>query len=477
MHVCIIGSGAAGWQACNLFKNKSYVHQITIVGSPHIPSIGVGESTTIDFCELHDKIGDNLSDFIRETDAAVKYGVYYKNWSEKNWLHHLKCVDHFRKYNINIHEYGKRLGSKGNVYIHDLIGKFLFQATTNNHILSGIGSKPSQFLEYPNSWHFDAGKYIKYLKKLALNNNKVSFIEDTIVDCVFDGDTILEIISESGKRIQADYYINTSGATEKTNKIFKQEYNDLSDVLLTDKALFYPLKYEDKKKQFHPYTVAKTMKYGWRWITPTWSRIGTGYAFSSKHISVDQAVDEFIKDIGDETIVPNVVDFHPKYNKVTYRKNSCSAGMANGFLEPLDAPGLALTSYILFGLEDIFERGRSVEDLNDYLSESYKWWACFILAQYKTCHRNDTDFWIDHKNVNYDFYQGIADNLGTELDSTAGGLAKTPWMDMMMFYHTMSAKNLKWNSEKPFEVLSPAIRTVNHYTWISQFHSAGVSDA
>ena len=61
------------------------------------------------------------------------------------------------------------------------------------------------------------------------------------------------------------------------------------------------------------------MKHGWRWITPTWERIGTGYVFSENHISVDEAINEFITDIGDKTIQPFVVNFKPRVNKKTFK--------------------------------------------------------------------------------------------------------------------------------------------------------------
>ena len=49
--------------------------------------------------------------------------------------------------------------------------------------------------------------------------------------------------------------------------LMSSKYTSLSSYLLTNKALVYPLKYKNKREQFHPYTVAKTMKSGWRWIT------------------------------------------------------------------------------------------------------------------------------------------------------------------------------------------------------------------
>jgi tryptophan halogenase len=249
---------------------------------------------------------------------------------------------------------------------------------------------------------------------------------------------------KSGLTLQADYFIFASGNSDLIRNILKEEYVDLSDVLLTNKAVVYPLEYTDKRNQFHPYTLAKTMKYGWRWITPTYSRIGTGYVFSDRHVSVDQAVDEFLNDIGDKTLSPRVVEFCPRYNKKTFKKNYCTLGMLNGFLEPLDAPGLSMTGDVLIKLEKYLEYDYGGDDylimqldhMNGYIKDMYQFWASFILAQYKTCHRNDTKFWIDHKNVKYDFYDNIIENLNNYMLFNSS---------MMMFYHTLAGKDYQWN--------------------------------
>ena len=49
MHICIIGTGASGWIACTMLKDLDIVKKITIIGSSKIPTIGVGESTTLNF--------------------------------------------------------------------------------------------------------------------------------------------------------------------------------------------------------------------------------------------------------------------------------------------------------------------------------------------------------------------------------------------------------------------------------------------
>ena len=95
MHICIVGTGASGWMAAHSLSRLPQVKKITIVGSDKIPSIGVGESTTMVFMEyLQDTFGFDLNrpckhfmKFLVDIDAAMKFGVYYDGWGQKPFLH------------------------------------------------------------------------------------------------------------------------------------------------------------------------------------------------------------------------------------------------------------------------------------------------------------------------------------------------------------------------------------------------------
>lgn len=475
MHVCIVGTGAAGWISCNILKNLSEVDKVTIIGSSSIPPIGVGESNTtllLDFINPMIKNKEfTLDEFIVETDAAMKYGVMYKNWSKDTFLHYLKTTKEFSDTNSHhdLEEYGKTLANKNpNVHIHKLMGHQLFDEVNNNNILLEQDT-------YLHSYHFDAAKFITFFSKIALKNNKVNYIDDKVLGGILENDVVREIKTENNGGIAADFYIFATGDSKINEDFLKIKYKDMSDTLLTNKAIVYPLKYSNKREQFHPYTLAKTMKCGWRWITPTWSRIGTGYVFSTNHISIENAVDEFINDIGDKSITPHVVDFSPKHHEEQLHKNWCTTGMASGFLEPLDAPGLTLTinfidnfvspyiSFIkFFGFEGFSENERN--SINKTMSEkNFNFWASFILAQYKSCHRNDTDFWKDHKNVLYEPYENFINNLDNNNYS----------IDNMMLQQTLSAKNFFWKTnvkDLPYKTKNINYVAKNHLDFISNFH-------
>lgn len=491
MHICVIGDGVAGLMSANFFASKNYIHKITLVGSSKIPTIGVGESTTLNFETLHRFFDEDFDSFIRESDACVKLGVLYSNWSKKEFLHHFKMPNLYEKYNITAAQYSNYLGNKNpDTYIHDLVGNKLVKDAKDNLI-------PDYNINnlYGRSWHFDAGKYISYLKKLTQNNHKINIIDDTVIQCDFSEDEVINFIKlESNIEIEADYFIICTGHNAHTSKIFNIKYKSIDDILLTNKALFFPKKYTNKKKEFHPYTIAKTMKNGWRWITPTWSRVGTGYVFSTNHITVEEAIQEFQDDIGDNTIIPNVVDFHPKYSQQTFNKNYMTLGMCNGFLEPLDAPGLAISCALTMLLGTILSQEKNVYDIknknykenywnnfNNFVEEMYNGWAAFILAQYKTSHRCDTQFWIDHKNVEFDYLSDLMENLNNEetrlqvcdVDDPKPIINSIKKDIKMMIQQTISSRNIQWNTNNktiPFKLDDSDYDSINHYDFIESKH-------
>jgi tryptophan halogenase len=486
MHICVIGTGTAGLMAAGVFATREYVKKVTLIGSARIPTIGVGESTTLNFEETNRVFVEDYSEMIREIDAALKYGVYYQNWNEgKGWINYFKSHWQTEINGISMWDYNLLLGNlPSKVHVHDLCAKKLFDYAEEYKVV--LDRNEYQETDYPTSWHFDAGKYITYITNLHKKNPKIDFVVDTVVDCKFDCQNNIEIISklilESGEELSADFYINSTGASTINEKVFKEKYISLSDRLITNRALFYPLKYTNKREQFHPYTVAKTMNCGWRWITPTYSRIGTGYVYSTDHISDDDAIKEFVNDIGDPSIVPNVVDFIPRYSNHTLKPNSMTIGMANGFQEPLDAPGLSVTSMNILNLMDYFDDypnrkhiindvynpnhgwNRIIKKHNRKISTFYEFWSTFIFAQYKNCHRKDTQFWIDYTSMKSDHYDEVYDHLHSKEFWDYYGLP--PYI----FQQTLSGRNIQWKTytnEMPFFLREREAETLHHLDFIN----------
>jgi tryptophan halogenase len=460
LHICIVGAGATGWIAYHKLKFHPRVSKITMISSPTIPKIGVGESTTLSFYRwLHKDLRltpGEIKKFLVDIDAAVKYGVCYEGWGPRKFLHHFSNNDGSASNTLS-KKYS--LGMKPEKISHDESSVPLASLIYDNKVYVSDKSPWLDRSLQSYSYHFDANKFIQALHKLAEHDSKLNFISDNVIDSIYEDDIVKEVILQEGTHISADYFISCIGQTAFNQKIFHEEYISYSNYLLTNKALFAPLEYSDKVTQFHPYTVAKTMKHGWRWITPTRSRIGTGYVFSDNHISVDEAVNELRIDTGISNLNPFIVDFYPRRVKKVFKSNMCTLGMASGFLEPLDAPGLTLTSFTIDTLERYLNNfDVNIDLLNKKINDEFDYWCSFILHQYKTCYRSDTKFWVDHKAVESDFYNECINRYynpyysinvipGTNVRSLRIQKEikrKEFYNHSFMFYHTSSGKDIRW---------------------------------
>src|SRR5437016_8314517 len=85
--VTIVGGGTAGWLTAmilNTFLNARGDEQkvrITLIESPNIPTIGVGEATVIGLAAVMQQMEVDEAELIRRTNAAFKLSVKFSNWS------------------------------------------------------------------------------------------------------------------------------------------------------------------------------------------------------------------------------------------------------------------------------------------------------------------------------------------------------------------------------------------------------------
>lgn len=465
MHVCVVGGGAAGWLAAHRLETLAKVDRVTLISSAHIPPIGVGESTTLTFFEyLADTLrlrGPQTLQFLVDIDAAVKYGVSYQNWAPKEFLHvffgpHQQSLENFW-----------RLGNKPS---HRNVNDYTAPAAT-----FAYRNQIDRSFHQPHAFHFDANRFIHAMQALAEPKPGITKLTATVERAVYREGMVNAVVLDDGRSIEADYFVSCIGEQAFNEAVFREQYHSYSDYLLTDKAVVYPLPYTDQPRQFHPFTVARTMKHGWRWITPTWSRIGTGYVFSTGHVSEDEATAEFIADIGDSRIQPFTVNFAPRRVDKVFKQNWCTLGMAGGFLEPLDAPGLTMTLMNLDRLSGLLQRwrqssakSREYSDLMDALNtesrEEFDTWCSFILCQYRTCHRSDTPFWRDHQAVRFPFHEALMARLFQPDNDPAALLGITP--EPNMFLNTVAGKDISWSLSDPTPpqaLDSTLVLTADHY--------------
>ena len=141
------------------------------------------------------------------------------------------------------------------------------------------------------------------------------------------------------------------------------------------------------------------------WTIPLWSRIGTGYVYSDKYISDEDALKQFKKHLG-----KNDLDFKKLKMKVgihnrIFVKNVCAIGMSGGFIEPLESNGLLTVHEFLIRLVKILNRAVISNFVKQQFNVSckrfFREFAEFVAAHYALTTRNDTKYWQDIQNREY----------------------------------------------------------------------------
>ena len=177
--------------------------------------------------------------------------------------------------------------------------------------------------------------------------------------------------------------------------------------------------------------------------------------------------------MGDTSRKPFVVDFTPRAIKRAYHPSHCFLGMAAGFLEPLDAPGLDQAVNNILQIDEYLRwephvREKRIDEINRIAKQKTQWLSAFILAQYKHATRSDTEFWRDQKAVSCSWYD--------ELMANFDNIGRVTRNHQMMFYHTVAARDVQWpvSLELDEVPLTPVteieLPTMHHRYFIEHMH-------
>src|SRR5690554_1649267 len=92
--ITIVGGGTAGWLAAaflNRFcqskdqkyqsKDQKYKLKITLIESPAIPIVGVGEASLPGMVLLLNQLGVSETEFFKATDATFKVAAHFIDWN------------------------------------------------------------------------------------------------------------------------------------------------------------------------------------------------------------------------------------------------------------------------------------------------------------------------------------------------------------------------------------------------------------
>jgi tryptophan halogenase len=407
--VVVVGGGTAGWLTAGIIaarhqgRMKSGEFSVTLVESPDIKIIGVGEGTWPTLRTSLQRMGVSETEFFRQCDAAFKQGARFARWTtgaeDEGYYHPLMVPQGFTQLNLVPH------------WLDDPQDRTFCEAVCPQQQLCDAGLAPKTITtpEYGAianyAYHLDAGKFAPFLQRHCTQKLGVRHVlaDVTTVKQAECGDIEAVVTRQSGD-IAGDLFIDCSGfAALLIGKVLGVPFKDCSSVLFCDAALAVQVPYETPDAPMASHTISTAQAAGWIWDIGLPTRRGVGYVYSTRHASDDEAHETLLRYVG-----PRLRDLTPRKipirsgHRTTFWKNNCVAiGLASGFLEPLESSAIVLVEMSAKWLSEQMPACREVMDIvatrfNDVTH--YRWGRIidFLKLHYVLTQRTDTAFWRDN---------------------------------------------------------------------------------
>lgn len=499
-NITIVGGGSSGWMTAATFIRFFPEKNISIIESPDYPIVGVGESTLGQINTWKDLLNIKDEDFMKETDASYKMSIKFTDFYKKNsggfhypfgqrklFGEHLLsgCDSWFVKKSLypetDVQDYAR-------TYYPNM------PLIENNRITNFLIEYPDFDFNDETAYHFDATKFGQVLKKNYCLPRGVNLIQDSVEDVVVNDDGIDHLILKSGNKHKADLYIDCTGFKSLLlSQTLNEEFISFNDILPNNKAWATHLPYIDKEKEIECFTNSTAIGNGWCWNIPLWSRIGTGYVYSDKFISDEEALEEFKEYLmSDKVIIPrtreqvDAMTFKPINMRVgihnrTWVKNVVAIGLSAGFIEPLESNGLFTVHEFLLRLIKTLQRSDvytafDVDMYNISVKEMFYEFSEFVALHYKLSNRDDTDYWkYVTRNSNRMTEELISRVVNPSNASLALKWAKYNQTGFLDDYETGIPAIAAGMNYKPFEKIDLDIRKIKNcnddYHQIIESHS------
>lgn len=482
MRILIIGGGTGGWLAAARVKQKIPTAEVTLIESPNVPQLGVGESVVPNIGLFLHELGLEDSDWMSRTGSIYKLGNRFENWvhnkgeqqyftfsynlAEKDmfkdqtaldlrpWLTYNHTDTRLTDYWLALHNQGKRTNINA-----DLDCQYYFMEKQSSPF---IGNDYKLNPLWSSSYHINADKLGSVVKDKAMPMG-VKHIKAHIKDVVLNEQGVEKLITDAGE-ITADYYLDCSGLGRLLIKKVTDSWEDY-EFIPTKKCWVMPVKYENPETELHNYTRSMAMNYGWRFKVTLYHRYGTGYCFDPDFISDQAALDEMLHYVPEKNLIrdPRLLSWQPGGYKEPWAKNVIAVGLSAGFAEPMEANGLYLT---ISNIDEAWQQLKKINDCeysqeeasrrynhkaNILFNDTYE----FIYPHYHLTHREDTPFWSHQKwlgqqNNTLDI---VREHYRSPINTTqmcADGYTIYPeyvWAAMAVYYNQPTNWKLKVNSE------------------------------
>jgi flavin-dependent dehydrogenase len=412
-HITIVGGGTAGWMSAVFLATRfgpvtgPQGMRVTLIESPNVPTVGVGEATVPAMTHWLKQMGIDEDEFFLRCNASFKLGVRFVNWDHdpdgrpRDYVHPFQGVTSEIR-DINTGYYFHRFqNADGQADASDALTPC--RAVINaRRAPRGLVRDPKSDLRY--AYHLDAGLFANLLKEKALERG-VEYIQDDVDEVTLDGKGFVDTLTLRVRgRFPVELVVDCTGFKGLIiQEALGEPFDSYGKSLLCDRALAVQIPHTDVSK-LDPFTQSTALGAGWSWRVPLYSRIGTGYVFSSAFRSDEEATEEFLRHLGPaaQGATPRALAMRVGRSRRTWVANCVAVGLSSGFIEPLESTAIYLIDRSLAYLAEYFPDRTFDPTLtrryNKVVGEAYAEIRDFIVLHYRANNRSDTSFWKAARN-------------------------------------------------------------------------------
>jgi tryptophan halogenase len=407
-HIVIVGGGTAGWLTAGVIAarhqgRRPHGFSVTLVESPNVPIIGVGEGTWPTLRTTLRRMGVSEAEFFRQCDASFKQGARFNRWTtgaeDDGYYHPLMLPQSFGQLNLASHW----LAGNGDVSFCDSV-------TPQGRICdAGLAPKTIATPEYEAlanyAYHLDAGKFADFLRRHCCETLGVRHVSADVEEVIRteDGDIRAVRTAQAGE-VAGDLFVDCTGFRSLLlGEAMGVPFRPLNHILFCDTALAIQIPYEDAEAPIASHTISTAQSAGWIWDIGLPTRRGVGHVFSSSHTDRDAAERELRAYLGEagHDLPVRELKIRAGHRARFWDRNCVAVGLAAGFLEPLEASAIVLIELSAKLIAEQMPACREVMDMvarrfND--TTLYRWGRIvdFLKLHYTLTRRTDSDFWRDN---------------------------------------------------------------------------------
>lgn len=415
--VVIVGGGSSGWMTAAALSKMCPHLDITLVESERVGTVGVGESTLghinkfLNMLELKDE------EWMPACNATYKNSIRFTNFREKDGTFFeypfsagLDFTD--KPSGVNAwselatmfpDEYGPSQFAEMYATANTMLAKYNKQSRNEHGVLRNYDFR------WDTAYHLDASLFGQYLKdKIAIPNGVKhlkgevhSYKKDTL------GNLTDVLLADFKTVLKADLYIDCTGFRSiLLEQWMGSQFQSFENYLANDKAWACRIPYEDREKEMHNVTDCHALGNGWVWNIPLWNRIGTGYVFSSRFTTEEEAKREFRRHLattGSKERADNaemfLINIKHGIRRRAWIGNVVGVGLSYGFVEPLESTGLLTTHENIVKLIEALNRRKGfitrseIEGFNFAVQHEVNRFKDFVSQHYALSKRTDTPYW------------------------------------------------------------------------------------